>query len=132
MFDPLPICLVVKFGGPVAVVTVDTHPLVVYLSPDRQSALVIGVVLVLTSWTMASLTLDTPEFRRDFLADKSLGTSKTRRMTLQTIGIILHPTESGEGIGVRVFFPFFEVFKMAKPTFPVPNVVRFFLGMNMG
>ena len=91
-----------------------------------------GVVLVFTSWTMTSLTLDASEFRRDFLADKSLGTSKTRCVTLQTIGIILHPPEPGEGIGVRVFFPFFEVFKMAKPTFSVAYVVRFFLGVHIG
>jgi len=82
MFDTLPIFLVVKFWRPITIVTVDTHPLIVYLAPDRESALIMGVVLMFASWTMASLTLDTSKLRCDLLTDKSLGTAKTCCMTL--------------------------------------------------
>jgi len=132
MFDPLPIFLVVKFRRPIAIVTVDTHPLIVYLAPNRKPSLIMRVIFVFTSRAVASLTLDASKLRRNLLTDKSLGTAKTCCMTLQTIGIILHPPEPGEGIGVRVFFPFFEVFEMAKPAFSVAYIVRLFLGMDIG
>ena len=41
--------------------------------------------------------------------------------------VILHPAQPGERIGMRVLFPLFKVLEMAKATFPVADVVRFFI-----
>lgn len=130
VFDPFPVLLIVEFRCPVAVVTVDTNPLIVNLSPDRQRPLVMGVVLVFTPWAVASFTLDAPKLRRDLLTDKSLRAAIACGMTFQTVGVVLHPAESGESVGVGIFLPLLEVFKMAKPAFPVADVIGLFLSAH--
>jgi hypothetical protein len=47
-------------------------------------------------------------------------------MTLQTVRVVIHPPESVKGIGMRVLFPFLEVFEMTEPAFSVADIVRLF------
>jgi len=81
--------------------------------------------------SVACLALDPPQLRRDLFTDKPLGFAKTRCMAFQTVWIILHPPQPGKRVGMGVFFPFLEVFKMTKATLPVPYIVRLFCSENI-
>jgi hypothetical protein len=131
VFDSFAILVVVEFRGPIAIVALDAYSLIVYLPSNGKGSLVVGVILMLTAGPMAGLALDPPEFRCDLLGDKTLGAAVARGMTFQAIGIIVHPSQPGKGIGMGILFPFLEVLKMAKPAFSVANIVRLFLSVSL-
>ena len=78
---------------------------------------------VLAAREIAGLALDSPQLWGDLFTHKTLGPAIARCMTFQTVWIILHSSQPSKCIGMWVFLPFLEVFKMAKPTFSVANVV---------
>ena len=131
MFNAFAIFLVVKLGGPVSIVTFDTHPLIVYLSANGKGVLVVRIILVPTARPVACFALDTPEFRCDLFRHKTLRSAIAGSMAFQAVGVVLHPSEASKGVGMGVFFPFLEVLEMTKPAFPVANIVRLFLSQDV-
>jgi hypothetical protein len=132
VFNALSVFLIMKFRSPVAIVAFDTNPLIIYLSPDGKGHLIGGIVLVSAAGPMTGFTLHAPKLRCNLLAYESLGFAIARCVALQTVGIVLHPSQTGKGICMRVFFPFLEVFKMTEAAFPVPNIVGGIFGEDRG
>ncbi len=103
--------------------TLDADSLIIYLSSNRKGSFVVWVIFVSAAGPMAGLALNSPKLRRNLFTHKALWATIACCMTFQAVRIVLHPPQPSKGIGMRIFFPFLEVFEMTEPAFSVANVV---------
>jgi hypothetical protein len=130
VFNALPVFLIIESWGPITVVALNADPFIVNLSPDRKGPSIVWIILMFAARAVARFTLDSPEFRGDLFGHKTLRLPISCCVTFQTIWIILHPPQPSKGVGMRVFFPFLEVFKMTKSAFSIPDIVRHVFSKN--
>ena len=131
MFNALSIGVVVKFRGPVAVMTFDANRLVVDFPADRQGPPVVRIVFVAASRPVTCFTLDPPKFRGDLFTYKSLGFAIAGGVAFQAIRVVAHSTKTGKRVGMGVLFPFPEILKVTQTALAVADVIGRFAGGNV-